>query len=94
MATESLEYKLLELTNETDPKVIFDPTFTKTTVAKEWVPADKTEKGATDAAVASPVEENTRIDGVLIPIIKINSIVVPNADIQYMMFDYTGFKPT
>lgn len=94
MATESLEYKLLELTNETDPKVIFDPTFTKTTVAKEWVPSDKTEKGATDAAVASPVEENTRIDGVLIPIIKINSIVVPNADIQYMMFDYTGFKPT
>jgi hypothetical protein len=94
MTEETLEYKLAELTNETDPHVKFDPTFKKTIVAKEWVPLDKTEEGAPEVSAPSPTEENTKIDGVLIPIIKINSIVVPNTDIQYMMFDYTGFKPT
>ncbi len=94
MAKETTEYKLAKITNETDLKVQFDPTFKKTTVAKAWVPSDKTEEGAKDVSAASPIDENTRIDGIAIPIIKINSVVVPNQDIQYMMFDYTGFKPT
>ena len=93
MATENLEYKLVELTNETDIKVKFDPTFLKTTVAKQWVPSDKTEEGAPQVSAPSPIEEKTRIDGILVPIVKINSIVVPNQDILQMRLDYTEFRP-
>ena len=93
MAQNKTEYKLAELTNELDPKVIFDPKFKKTVVTKAWVPSDKTEEGAQQVSAPGPIEENTRIDGVVIPIIKINTIVVPNNYIKYMKFTYTQFRP-
>lgn len=81
--------------NETDPKVVFDPKIEKTVVAKHWIPENKNEEGAqgTEANTPQPLEDTTRVEGIYVPIIKINSIVVESTDIIYMNLNYTGFTP-
>lgn len=85
---------LASVTNETDPKVVFDAKFSKTTVAKHWAPQDSSEEGAVDNSRVRPNQDNLRIDGIYIPIIKINTQVIPNNDIITMTLQYTGFKPS
>lgn len=81
------QYKVNSTNNITDPKVVFDPKFKKTEVAKAWKPQND----------ESPVNENvdyTKIDGYKVPIIKINTQVIANDDIVMMRINYCGFKPT
>lgn len=95
MAETTEIIKVSENANETDPKVVFDPKFEKSVVAKLWAPQDENAKTTeTTDDTSAPKEEATRIDAIYVPLIKINSIVIPNDKIQYMKFDYTGFKPT
>ena len=79
MAETTEIIKVSENTNETDPKVVFDPKFEKSVVAKLWTPQDENAKtSGTIGNASAPKEEDTRIDAIYVPLIKINSIVIPN----------------
>ena len=87
--------KLSEVTSFTDPKCVFDPKFEKTLVIKYYKPTVETsESNDKENEALSPNEDPLKYDGILIPIIKINSAVIPATDLISMNLNYTKFVPT
>lgn len=80
--------KLNSVTNETDPKVVFDPKIEKTEIKKYIIDRDESSSAVNGHTVP------TRVDGVLIPIIKINTQVISENDIISMKLNYTDFLPS
>lgn len=88
-------YKLAEATNQLDPKVVFDPKFEKTTVAKTWqTNSNEEESPTTGGAGNKPIADNTRIDGIMYPIIMMDAHVIPQNFILEFYLTYTTFSPT
>lgn len=87
------EVKLNTVTNETDPKVVFDCKYEKTVVAMPWNPQDSTEEGANNDNAPKQQTDKIRIDGIKVPIIKVNTQVIPTHDIINFKLYYTSFKP-
>lgn len=73
--------KLNTTTNETDPIVVFDPTFLKTTVTMSWMPQNKSEETKSETGKYITETDPVRIDGIKHPIIKINSHIIIESDI-------------
>lgn len=94
MAEENKQYKLADVTNETDAKVVFDPKIVNTTVAKEWKPTNPNEEKAPDNGQLKQPSDPIRFDGIYTPIIRINKLIVPEHDLISMKLYYTGFKPS
>lgn len=92
MATQ--EQKIADVTNVTDPIVIFDPTFERTTVAVSYVPGDGEDPEKPDDPTGmTPGEDRTKVSGIRYPIIKIDNFVIPETSIQYMKLDFNEFLP-
>lgn len=86
--------KLAKVTNDTDAIVVFDPKIVNTTVAKEWHPNNSDEEKAPDNSQLKSPEDRLRHDGIYVPIIRINKLLVLDQDLVSMKLFYTGFKPT
>lgn len=86
--------KLAAVTNFTDQKVIFDPTYKKSVVAKTWLTNDPNEPDAiVDTGLPKPNGDQTRIDGIEYPIILIDHQTIPQEYIKSFKLSSLGFKP-
>ena len=74
--------------NLSDPKVIFEPTFERTPINRYILDATK-DKSALNSEV-----DTTRVEGVIIPLVKINSQVINANDLISIRLDGKGFLPT
>lgn len=92
MAEKKIE--LAQNTNETDAHVVFDPKIKDTTVAKVWQPLNSDEEKFPDRGQLSTGVDHIRQDGIYIPIIRINKLVVNNQDLVSFQLKNTDFKPS
>ena len=74
--------------NLSDPKVIFEPTFERTPINRYILDGSK-DKSALNSQV-----DTTRVEGVIIPLVKINSQVINANDLISIRLDGKGFLPT
>ena len=74
--------------NLSDPKVVFEPTFERTPVNRYIL------DGAEDKSAISTPVDTTRVEGVMIPLVKINAQVIPANDLISIRLDGRGFLPT
>lgn len=89
--TVDSEIKLVEPYNPTDPIVVFDPTFEKSELVREFIGDQPFE--AADAQGDTPDANNLDIDGVKIPIIQLNNTAVNFENIDNFTLKLTGFLP-
>jgi hypothetical protein len=89
------EIKLASETNLLDPKVVFDPTKLTTTVATTWITNDTSDPEAAENDVnVRPVEDQTKVSGIIYPIIRIDSHVIQRQNIHKLVLYYTDFIPS
>ena len=77
--------KLEDPINFTDPIVIFDPEMKKPTVVKPLL---------SDATNPDSPEDSTKVDGIYVPIIQINSTVISFDKIKSFKIRFVEFTPT
>ena len=88
--------------NYTDPKVCHDPTIEIEGIIRQWNIQNTTENsdGEDEGAVGTvPVdyksaEDQTRVEGILYPLITVNNRNVEREEILKMTIDYKGFLPS
>lgn len=86
--------KLAEETNLLDPKVVFDPTKEKTTIITTWQSNDVDDPENAGSSVNIKQEADmTRVNGVLFPLIMIDTQLVQQQYIKSFNLYYTGFNP-
>lgn len=90
MKLQYTPYKLKTGTdlNVSDPVVVFDPTLERTAINRYI-----SEESDNDTALNSNVD-TTRVEGVLIPLVKINSQVINIIDLLSLRLDSKGFIPS
>ena len=74
--------------NLADPKVVFEPTFERTPINRYILDA------AEDKSALSSQVDTTRVEGVMVPLVKINSQVINANDLISIKLDGKGFLPT
>ena len=74
--------------NLSDPKVIFEPTFERTPINRYILDA------AQDKSALNSQVDTTRVEGVIVPLVKINSQVINANDLISIRLDGKGFLPT
>lgn len=74
--------------NWTDPVVYTDPSIQFSGIAKEWVTSN-TEDNANGQTDISSV----KVDGVIVPVLKVNNIVIQSSDIISIKLYYDEFLP-
>lgn len=103
MAENNEIYKLADITNETDVKVVFDNKLPEVKIARaynEQYNSNNEDKKFTqndDKEIAKPITDTTdelKVNGIKIPLIKINNLVVMNNDLVYFKLNYKEFKPS
>lgn len=89
------QVQLAAETNLLDPKVVFDPTRPTTTVATSWVTNDTSDPEAAESDVnLRPPKDQTKVNGILVPIVRIDSHVIQQQNIHKLVLSYTGFIPS
>ena len=94
---EEDDIKFVEPVNETDPWVLHDPTVGQSVVVQKYQPQDTNNEPdleTEDPAGANEEYDLTRTNGILYPLVKINSHNIDHENIIYMKISYTGFVPT
>ena len=86
MATEATIKIIKEPYNPTDPEVKFDPQFGGKFVMKEFDDANKTSSNST--------YNSLKDDAINIPIVRLNNIVLTDAQIDQVIIYYNSFFPT
>lgn len=86
---EIKDIKLADKRNEYDPKVVFDPTFDKSVAIKNLYQADL-QSNSRPLDTVNPLKD----DGINLPIVRMNNIILMNSQIDYVSIDYRGFLPT
>lgn len=86
--------KLAAKTNLLDPKVVFDPTKATTTVPKYWITnTEDDDENAAGNVNVKPNADMTKSDGIIFPLVKIDSQVVPAQYIKRCKLSYKDFIP-
>ncbi len=74
--------------NLSDPKVVFEPTFERTPINRYILDAQK------DTTPLNTQVDTTRVEGVIVPLVKINAQVINANDLISIRLDGKGFLPT
>ena len=74
--------------NLSDPKVVFEPTFERTPINR-YILDDNQSTTSLNTQV-----DTTRVEGVVVPLVKINSQVINENDLISIRLDGKGFLPT
>ena len=74
--------------NLSDPKVIFEPTFERTPINRYILDAKE------DTTPLNTQVDTTRVEGVIVPLVKINAQVINANDLISVRLDGKGFLPT
>lgn len=88
------QVKLNSITNSTDPKVVFDPKYQKSVIIKDWHPETQDDAKGKSSQIPGANVDGIRVDGVLVPIIQIDSQVIATNDVLSMRLKWTNFKPS
>lgn len=89
------QIKLASETNVLDPKVVFDPTKINTTVATTWLTNNTTDPEAAENTInVKPAADQTKVAGIIFPIVRIDAHVIQQQNILKLKLSYTGFTPS
>jgi len=87
MTDETQEIILKEPTNELDPKVVIDPQFNQPITVERF---DNEESMYTSGNYINPLKDNA----INIPIVRLNTILLKDHQINYLRISYDSFTPT